>query len=83
MSAGKTRIPLSEPSAPLLSVEQPTQGCLCEAPRGAELQADMAFEAYLAAFDEDVHPETLYGLETEALTARSGYDDLRSQGLGH
>ena len=23
----------------------------------AELQADMAFEAYLAAFDEDAHPE--------------------------
>jgi len=25
----------------------------------AELQADMAFEAYLAAFDEDAYPETL------------------------
>ncbi|QFT95520.1 hypothetical protein FIU86_21885 (plasmid) [Roseovarius sp. THAF9] len=49
----------------------------------AELQADMAFEAYLAAFDEDSHPETLDGLETEALIARSRYDDLRNQGLGH
>ncbi|WP_151976109.1 MULTISPECIES: hypothetical protein [unclassified Roseovarius] len=49
----------------------------------AELQADMAFEAYLTAFDEDAHPETLDSLETEALIARSCYDDLRSQGLGH
>jgi hypothetical protein len=36
----------------------------------AELQADMAFDAYLAAFDEDAHPETLDSLETEALIAR-------------
>jgi Cu/Zn superoxide dismutase len=48
----------------------------------AELQADMAFDAYLAAFDEDAHPETLDSLETEALIARSRYDDLRNQGLG-
>jgi hypothetical protein len=41
----------------------------------------MAFEAYLAAFDEDAHPETLDSLETEALIARSRYDDLRNQGL--
>ena len=43
----------------------------------------MAFDAYLAALDEDAHPETLDSLETEALIARSRYDDLRSQGLGH
>ena len=49
----------------------------------AELQADMAFEAYLAAFDEDAHPETLDCLETEALIARSRYDNLRTLGLGH
>lgn len=49
----------------------------------AELQADMAFDAYFAAFDEDAHPETLDSLETEALIARSRYDDLRNQGLGH
>lgn len=49
----------------------------------AELQADMAFEAYLAAFDEDAHPETLERLETEALIARRRYDDLHSQELGH
>ena len=49
----------------------------------AELQADMAFDAYLAAFDEDAHPELLDSLETEALIARSRYDDLRNQGLGH
>ena len=42
-----------------------------------------AIEAYLAAFDEDAHPETLNSLETEALIARSRYDDLRNQGLGH
>ena len=33
----------------------------------AELQADIAFDAYLAAFDEDAHPEFLDSLETEAL----------------
>ena len=49
----------------------------------AEMQADMAFEAYLAAFDEDAHPELLDSLETEALIARSRYDDLRTLGLGH
>ncbi|MBO9456915.1 hypothetical protein J7376_15735 [Paracoccus sp. R12_1] len=49
----------------------------------AELQADIAFDAYLAAFDEDAHPELLDSLETEALIARSRYDDLRNQGLGH
>lgn len=49
----------------------------------AELQADMAFDAYLAAFDEDAHPEFLDSLETEALIARSRYDDLRNHGLGH
>ena len=49
----------------------------------AELQADMAFEAYLAAFDEEEHPETLDSLETEARIARSRYDDLRTQGMGH
>ncbi|MGH1464251.1 MAG: hypothetical protein ACRBBQ_02720 [Cognatishimia sp.] len=49
----------------------------------AELQADMTLEAYLAAFDEDAHPETLDSLETEVLIARSRYDDLRNQGLGH
>jgi len=42
----------------------------------AELRADMAF-------DEDAHPETLDSLETEALIARSHYDNLRSQGLDH
>ena len=49
----------------------------------AELQADMAFEAYRAAFDEEEHPETRDRLETEALIARSRYDDLRTQGMGH
>ena len=49
----------------------------------AEMQADMAFEAYLAAFDEDAHPQNLDSLETEARIARSRYDDLRTRGLGH
>ncbi len=43
----------------------------------------MAFDAYLAAFDEDAHPEFLDSLETEALIARGRYEDLRNQGLGH
>lgn len=49
----------------------------------AELQADMAFDAYLTAFDEGAHPQALDSLETEALIARSRYDNLRSLGLGH
>ncbi|WP_197021996.1 hypothetical protein [Sulfitobacter sp. 20_GPM-1509m] len=49
----------------------------------AELQADMALDAYLAAFDDDAHPETLDSLETEALIARRRYDDLRVRGLGN
>lgn len=49
----------------------------------AELQADMAFESYLAAFDEDAHPEFLDSLEAEALIARSRYDDLRTESSGH
>ena len=42
----------------------------------------MAFDAYLAAFDEDAHPETVDSLETEALIARSRYDDLPALALG-
>jgi hypothetical protein len=49
----------------------------------AELQADMAFDAYLAAFDEDAPPEPLDRLEPEALLARSRDAALRRQGLGH
>jgi hypothetical protein len=37
----------------------------------------------LTAINEDTYPETLDSLETEALIARSRYDDLRSPELGH
>ena len=49
----------------------------------AELQADMAFETYLAAFEEDAHPETIDSLETEVFVAQGRYANLLSQDLGH
>lgn len=49
----------------------------------AELQADMAFETYLSAFEEDAHPETIDSLETEVFVARGRYTNLLSQDLGH
>jgi hypothetical protein len=44
----------------------------------AELQADMAFETYLSAFEEGDHPEVIDSLATEALIAQDRCADLRS-----
>jgi hypothetical protein len=49
----------------------------------AELQADMAFETYLSAFEEGDHPEVIDSLATEALIAQDRCADLRSQDLAH
>lgn len=49
----------------------------------AELQADMAFETYLSAFEEDDHPEVIDSLATEALLAQDRFADLRNQDLAH
>ena len=54
-----------------------------DAPAPETIMRALELLNYLAAFDEDAHPETLDSLETEALMARSRYDDLRNQGLGH
>ena len=42
----------------------------------AELQADMAFETYLSAFEDGDHPEVVDGLATEAIIAQDCYTDL-------
>ncbi len=42
----------------------------------AELEADIAFERYLEAFDEDEHPEVLEQLNVEAIIARNRYYEL-------
>ena len=49
----------------------------------AELQADMAFETYLSAFEVGDHPEVIDSLATEALIAQDRCADLRSQDLAH
>ena len=42
----------------------------------AELEADIAFERYLEAFNADDHPELLSLLDTEAQLAQQRYDTL-------
>lgn len=42
----------------------------------AELEADLAFERYLEAFNADDHPELLEALTTEARFAQERYDEL-------
>ena len=49
----------------------------------AELQADMAFETYLSAFEDNDHPEFIDSLATEALLAQDHFADLRNQDLAH
>ena len=49
----------------------------------AELQADMAFETYLSAFEDGDHPEVIDSLATEALIAQDRCADLRYQDLAH
>lgn len=47
----------------------------------AELEADIAEEAYHAAFDADEHPEILEQLRTEATITRHKYYDAYSADL--
>ncbi len=49
----------------------------------AELQANMAFEAYLSAFEDGDYPEVIDSLATEALIAQDSCADLRTQDLAH
>ena len=42
----------------------------------AELEADLAFERYLEAFNADEHPEMLEALTTEAQFAQERYDEI-------
>lgn len=49
----------------------------------AELEADIAFERYLEAFDTNEHPEVLEQLNTEAALARNRYFDANSADLAH
>ncbi|MDD9908654.1 MAG: hypothetical protein OXR62_03085 [Ahrensia sp.] len=44
----------------------------------AELQADLAFERYLEAFEADEHPAFLDGLTTEAQLAHDRVDELQN-----
>jgi len=49
----------------------------------AELEADIAYERYLEAFETNEHPEILEQLNTEAALARHRYYDVYSADLAH
>ena len=49
----------------------------------AELEADIAYERYLEAFERNEHPEILEQLNTEAAIARHRYYDAYSADLAH
>ena len=49
----------------------------------AELEADMAYEKFLEAFEADEHPEILEQLNVEATIARHRYYDAYSADLAH
>ena len=49
----------------------------------AELEADMAYEKFLEAFEADEHPEILEQLNVEAAIARHRYYDAYSADLAH
>ena len=42
----------------------------------AEMEADIAFERYIEAFNADEHPEMLDQLTTEAYSAQERYDEM-------
>ncbi len=42
----------------------------------AEIEADLAFERYIDAFNSDEHPEILDRLEIEAQVAQAKYDEF-------
>ena len=49
----------------------------------AELEADMAYEKFLEAFEADEHPEILEQLNVEATIARHRYYNAYSADLAH
>ena len=49
----------------------------------AELEADIAAERFLEAFEADEHPEILEQLNTEATIARHKYYEAYSADLAH
>ncbi len=49
----------------------------------AELEADIAFERYLEAFDEDEYPEVPEQLNVKAASARDQYYEAYSADLAH
>ncbi len=49
----------------------------------AELEADMAYEKFLEAFEADEHPEILEQLNVEATIARHRYYDAYIADLAH
>jgi ribosome assembly protein YihI (activator of Der GTPase) len=49
----------------------------------AELEADIAYEKYLEAFEADEHPEIVEQLNVEASIARHRYYEAYSEDLAH
>lgn len=49
----------------------------------AELEADIAAERYMEAFEAEEHPEILEQLNIEATIARHKYYDAYSEDLAH
>ena len=49
----------------------------------AEIEADLAYEKFLEAFDADEHPEVLEQLNVEATIARHRYYDTLNADLAH
>ena len=49
----------------------------------AELEADIAYEKFLEAFEADDHPEVLEQLNVEATIARHRYYDAYNADLAH
>lgn len=49
----------------------------------AELEADIAYEKYLEAFEADEHPEIVEQLNVQASIARHRYHEAYSEDLAH
>lgn len=49
----------------------------------AEIEADIAYEKFLEAFEADEHPEVLEQLNVEATLARHRYNNAYSADLAH
>lgn len=71
---------LLPPDTPLTKDEQMT---LQQSLDLAEIEADLAYEKFLDAFDTEEHPEILEQLNTEATVARHRYYDALNADLAH